>query len=758
MRRIGGTGQPTRFKTRTRTAYPALVSALALVAGLLYGAALPSEAQAASSTAATVTPVVPAAAQTVTTVTLITGDRVAVTSAHGGTTAQLVPSADSGPAETYRTPGGDEYVVPAVAAPYLGRQLDSSLFDVSALLRDGFTTGAHIPVSVAYAAGVTPSAPPGVTLTSVSGQSASGYLTSASTASFAAGLRAAIGADVRSGQPAGSGALFGGVTGVYLAGGLTIGAVSPHYVMHDVQIDETDLSGNPLASGEVLFNDLDDLEAGYGNVPVDDGVGRVALPAGHYLASSLFFDFDDSGNLSAIRLITDDEVTVPTSGTAPDVKLSEADATSAITVRTPRPATQQLLNIMTYDSDVAGDIGGTGIIGISDTPTYVNAVAKPPVGWVRLQITWSGVGPAPGPAYRYDVAFSETGVPADEAYVVRPSQIATVKQSYYADPAEGTNGILFNTVYDQTVNALMANGGFLVTGGAAQTMPSTVTDYLGTADTGEWGQSIFTPNYTSIQADLRTFTGGENTTISWLHGPLAPSIGQHTGQQFCDACTAGASLDLGFVPIGDSAPDHSGWFPGETDDFAFYRDGVLVYDGSAEGIDAAGLNTAPATYRAVYTRDASGDSGVSQSAYAVTDLTVDSATGVALPSEDSCYGQSATTPCRLLPALTLDYQLDTDLTNTSDKPIELLRLGVSHVAYDGAESHAAITSAAVSVSFDGGTTWQKAVMTGSRGRYIAAWVNPASAKGTSPELKVGATDAVGGRITQTIVDAYTIAK
>ncbi|HWG28787.1 hypothetical protein [Actinospica sp.] len=755
MGRKGRTGQFAGLSTRTRIPSAALVSAFALVAGLLYGAAVPSVAQAASSSGVTVTPAVSATARTV---TLVTGDRVTVMSSDGHTSAQLVPAAGSGPAETYQQPGGDQYVVPAVAEPYLGRQLAPALFDVSALLRDGLGTAARIPVSVTYAAGVSPSAPPGITLTAVSGQSASGYLTPASTASFTAGLRASIGADVKAGRPAGSGPLFGGVTGVNLAAGTTIGAVSPRYPMHDVQIDETDTAGKPIAAAAVLFNDLDNLEAGYGNVPVDNGVGRVALPAGHYLATSLVFDFDVNGALAAIHWITDDEVTVPASGTVPTVKLSEAEATSAITVSTPRPSTERGLNVTLYDSDAAGHIAGTGILGFT-TPTYVNPVAKPPVGWVRLQVSWSGVGPATGPAYRYDVAFSANDVPADESYVVRPDQVATVKQSYYADPADGTNGTLFNTVYDQTVNAVLAEGGFLITAGSPQTMPSTVTDYIGTADTGEWGQSIFTANFTTIQADIRTFTGGESTAISWLHGPLAPVIGQHTGPQFCQVCTAGASLILGFDPVGDSAPDHAGYFLGATnDDFILYRNGVIVFSGAADGVESGNLNTAPATYRAVYTRDASGAAGVSQSADVLTDLTVDSATSLALPSEDSCYGQSATAPCRLLPALTLDYRLDTDQTNTSDQPIELLQLGVGHVGFDRVESHAAITSAAVSVSFDGGKTWQQATTTGSGGRYIAAWDNPTSAKGTSPELKVSATDAVGGSITQTIVDAYTIAK
>jgi hypothetical protein len=717
---------------------------------------VPSAAQAASSAAdGTVTPLVAAAAQTV---TLVTGDRVTLTSSDGHTSAVLVPAAGSGPAETYQQPGGDEYVVPAVAAPYLGRQLSPLLFDVSALLRDNVVAGAHIPVSVTYAAGVIPSAPPGITLTSVSGESASGYLTAASTASFTAGLRASIGADVKAGRAAGTGALFGGVTGVNLAAGTTIGAVAgPHYVMHDVQIDETDTAGKPIAGTDVLFNDLDNLDAGYADVPVDDGVGRVALPAGHYVATSLVFDYDATGNIASIHWMTDDQVTVPTSGTVPTVKLSEAQATSPITVSTPRPATVRSLNVSLYDSDVAGHIGGTGILGFS-VPTYVNAVANPPVGWVRQQISWSGVGPATGPAYRYDVAFSTNNVPADETFVVRPGQFATVRQSYYGDPAEATNGTVFNTVYDQTVNAVLAGGGFLLTAGEAQTMPSTVTDYIGTADTGVWGQGVFTANYTSIYADVRTFTGGENTAISWLHGPLVPTIGQHGGAAFCQACTAGSSLYLAFSSVGDSAPDHSGNFNGGTGDFAFYRNGVLVSDGAGYGIEASGLNTTPATYRAVYTRDASAVPGVSQSAYVTTDLTVDSANGVALPSGGVCYGQSTATPCRVLPVLELNYQLNTDLTNTSDQPIELLQMGVSHVGYGNGESHAAITSAAVSVSFDGGKTWQPATIEGSAGKYIAAWDNPASAKGTSPELKVSATDAIGGQITQTIVDAYTIAK
>jgi hypothetical protein len=87
-----------------------------------------------------------------------------------------------------------------------------------------------------------------------------------------------------------------------------------------------------------------------------------------------------------------------------------------------------------------------------------------------------------------------------------------------------------------------------------------------------------------------------------------------------------------------------------------------------------------------------------------------------------------------------------------------MRLLVGHVSYNGAGSTAAIKPVTVSVSFNGGKTWQQATLTGSGGSYTATWPNPASAKGTDPSLRVTATDALGGSITQTITSAYTIAR
>ena len=118
------------------------------------------------ATAATAAPT-PFAVTGTQTITLITGDQVTVRTSNGKPIYQT--KSGSGFA-SFSDGTGDHYVVPAVALPYLGTQLDRSLFDVSALDRDGVTS--KLPVHLSFSGGVTPAAPAGVTFTSVTGSTA----------------------------------------------------------------------------------------------------------------------------------------------------------------------------------------------------------------------------------------------------------------------------------------------------------------------------------------------------------------------------------------------------------------------------------------------------------------------------------------------------------------------------------------------------------------------------------------------------------
>jgi hypothetical protein len=351
-------------------------------------------------------------------------------------------------------------------------------------------------------------------------------------------------------------------------------------------------------------------------------------------------------------------------------------------------------------------------------------------------------------------------VPADESFVTKPSQYATVNEHFSSDPAASTQ--YPGTLLNGAVDASNANGAVTtVANFNGQQMPGNLTDYLGTGDGGGWAQDAGYPSGLFEQGDAMHYAGGQTYTVNWGHGPLAPGFGQHTGYQYCQACTAGTSLSLVFAPFDDSDPSHAGYsfLPGSSD-FTLYQDGSEIFTAAGQdGVDLQGVPATPATYRAVF--DTSLGGGLSQSTQTHTDLTVpytpQAAAGSALPAGDGCYGQSASTPCAVLPVLNLDYHLVSNEDNTSSAPIQRMNLTVGHVTYDGMGSHARITSAAVSVSFDGGTTWQPAIVAGVNGHYVVTWPNPASARGTDPELKVSATDAAGGAITQTITNAYTIA-
>jgi len=190
-----------------------------------------------------------------------------------------------------------------------------------------------------------------------------------------------------------------------------------------------------------------------------------------------------------------------------------------------------------------------------------------------------------------------------------------------------------------------------------------------------------------------------------------------------------------------------------------------VFDKSgASGADLTGLPAGTSTFREVYDMKFSDLSYVSQSTATHTDLTFRYTLGLdpsnTLPSGYICSddgGVTVTAPCQVLPVMSLNYQLAADLHNTSAAPEQTMRLTVGHLSYGGHGSHAPITSARVSVSFDGDKTWVPALVAGFAGHYTVCWQNPVSAAGTSPELKVTATDALGGSITQTITAAYTIA-
>ena len=682
-------------------------------------------------------------------ITLITGDRVLLR-ADGGYSAIAAPGS-TGSLDTFQNAGGDRYFVPGTALPYYATELDPSLFDTNALIAAG--ASGQVPLKLTFAPGSAPTAPAGVTITSVSGSTATGYLTPASGPAFAAALRAKVGADHAAGKPLGSTPLAPGLTGISLAGATPPAVATPHYPLHILTIDAVDLTGKPVAGATVLLINVDSVRTADIILPINNGMDKVAVPAGNYTAIGLFDDIDAKGNLTAMRTTVQD-LSVPNTGNA-TATINESAATAQVGFTVPKPVDAQYQLTTITRQDAAGNSAGFGEIDFgAPPPTYISPTPAPATGKLDYLVQWGGSATATDQNYHYDVAFgSPNGIPAQEQDNVSQDQVATVTERFSADPAaKGAQGSFLVGASDPL---LAQSGGSMI--GYGTPMPGDLTDYLASTVGGLWQQGSFGQNV-AFQGDLQTYRARHDYTVDWAHGPLAAKFGQHTGWQECFACFSGNTLSLIFNAVGDSDPTHAGLlFTQPTDvHFTLYRNGTSVFD--QDGYLGAVLDNQPntaATYRAVFDLNMTGVAGFSQSAVTHTDLTVRyPGNGPTLPAPSVCQGQTASTPCTILPALSLNYQLDTDENNTSTSPVQVLNLSVGHVSYDGAGSHAPITGTHVQVSFDNGSTWQQVPVIGFAGHYVALWANKA---GTSPSLKVSATDAAGGSITQTITNAYTAA-
>ncbi|HKN51913.1 MAG TPA: hypothetical protein VJX66_05395, partial [Amycolatopsis sp.] len=118
-------------------------------------------------------------------------------------------------------------------------------------------------------------------------------------------------------------------------------------------------------------------------------------------------------------------------------------------------------------------------------------------------------------------------------------------------------------------------------------------------------------------------------------------------------------------------------------------------------------------------------------------------------------GQDGTAPdCSALPLLTANYRLDTAMDGTISA-----RQGKAVVTFGHTPGawNLPIRQAKFEVSFDGGTTWQRACLDQvGYNRYRATWDNPSAAKATDVALRVSATDIFGASISQRVTAAYTV--
>ena len=762
-----------QFMPRPATSAAALAAAAVLVTG---GVSAPSGAAMRPTPRASVPGAVTAPTRTI---VLLNGNEL-VTGPTTGIPA-LVPGARSRLARPMLALdlGGQAYDIPQVALPYLGRGLDPDLFRVSSLLRAETTT--RLPVTVSYR-GRAPSLP-GVTMSRASGGTARGFLTPAGAATFGAALaRQSISDHARGSY--GQDGLFADGVSIRLAGLPATGRPAPAFPMHTLTVTGTNQAGKPDTGDQVMVFNADNSTRFADPVEsanvFDHGVTKFSVPAGHYWAIGLFPTVLKKEFEWHVPILPQFTVSANTT-----VHIDERTADSLIGVKTPRAAGPVDQTLELRHPGAAGPAASLWWFG-GYSPLFISPTTRrPTVGTLQAYVFEHLFSPvkAPGTPYEYDVAFADTsGLIPRQHYVVRPSGLATVHARYYSDASttgyESRFGVF--PVQWKTVPGVL----FL-----ARRMPRQQTEYMTGNPAVLWADSAEQSSQGLAggqRDDLRTFHAGEQLDESWNAYPLhagyntnlvgAANLSPTPAPPIPSASRMSDTLTLDVMPFSDSTLGHlsaSGFFGGLATSFGKIT-GHYEIDENGKAIAAGNplkrdrevgpfgefhtqvtLSPHPATIRLVL--DASRKAKIytlSTASHTVWTWRSRRESGARLPPGWSCALTRRDTgadnrSCAVQPMMTLEYAVAGLSLHGSTRPgRQTIHLAAGHLQL---VKPSTVTRTSVSVSFDGGTTWQRAKVTGHDGSYTATFTAPANAK---VSLRTTAADAAGSSIAETITNAY----
>jgi hypothetical protein len=705
---------------------------------------------------------------------LITGDRILTRPGVTGLGAILAAPGDLSSGEmTAFGVGGTSYDIPRAALPFLGHGLDLSLFEPQLLLaaeRDG-----RLPVRVGYHQRVP--VLPGVTITRSGGGTAFGYLTNSSARIFEAALDHQQAAD-QADATGGTGGMFADGTTIGLATAVPlVPSADPELPMHAVTVKATNLSGQPDTGGAVQVFNVTNTSLGTEGALFSHGEAKFSLPAGSYFALGSF-----SPAPQVERTVVLPQFTVTGNTT---VTMRETSADSKFTVVTPRRAAPAMTDVWFLRSGASGPpfvIEGAfpGRDQVWLSPTH----ARPTVGTLRFSVNQQLESP-PGVKIPYQYTVSFTGPPGAipaQRHVLGVQDLATIHERFY-QPATTTGTWAFNGSFPGTSpNDNQAWFGFIGPEGPELTLPGQLTEYAGGTGTAqmEWsGQYQAAASTPFVVETPRLLRPGQQLTDDWSAYPLHPGADQllttlpemfsADGATLPSAVRTGNTLQLQLDPFDDSAPGHMiGWVqakPGAGQATGTYRisqDGRTIASGNAVAAAKFGsfyttatLSPRPSTIEFMLSYARVGQ-GAALPAATTTVWTWRSAPepGEKLPPAWTCVGYTyGHRDCAAQPMLVLRYAVaNLSLRDAAPAGRQAIHLTVGHIQ---PATGSAITKASVSVSFDGGGTWQPARVSGCGGSYTASFTAPA---GTTVSLRTSAADAAGGTITETITGAYQVAR
>jgi len=722
------------------------LSGAAIIGALLVGTS------AASGTAALASAPGGQALAKTQTVQLITGDTVRLrTDATGRQTVEIIKALHSGPGSVFRSyiSGGDRYVVPQSAVPYLGSTLDPGLFDVTRLARHA---GTSLSVHVTTRAGGS-AALPGLRLRAGSDGTMTGSFSAASAKAFG---RALAGQSMRDHASATH------VTGIFR----TVAKVAPSSGSAPsrpaspadsvLTIKGINWAGDPDNGDSYNIYNVDDINLFATTITFQGGTAQVTVPDGHYAAVGFFYDFS-TGTIYQNTLA---QFTVSGKTT---VTIDARDATSAASITTPKDSVT-FSNAMGIGRADANGLLGSYSFTAGDQKFYVKPIKKAPsVGklyyWFYNR-SFSAAGKAAKP-YSYDLKYGSTGtIAADQSYTPTQASLAGIKAMYGADKS-GQRSLDARFVafpWEQ----------FIIASDAEHTAPLTRMEYY-TADKNLYNAGVdyqvYVPDPFTLTGEIdsswRTYKAGYSATQPWGDDPAHPRLLEHDvylNQTVCPACISGTTLDGLAFPFGDGSPEHR-TYPdqptaglSETSNWSVTADGDIAQQGTGVLVAAAGVGSANEYGINYTTTRSSADFTLSTKSSTKWTVPAGAPTGD-LPKGWTCT-LSGGTNCKVLELMTASYDLPSDSLGRIASGDVSGTFTIGHLA-DGAFK---VKSLKVKVSFDGGKTYSDATVASSGGGAFTVdfTVPPKGQTDGFGALWVSAKDSIKGSFQEKITNAFGV--
>jgi hypothetical protein len=492
------------------------------------------------------------------------------------------------------------------------------------------------------------------------------------------------------------------------------------------------------------------------------GEAKFSVPVGTYWAIG---DFVNSA-FTAERLTVLPQFAVR-GNTA--VTVSERAANSEITMATPRATVAQQTTFQMIRTGLPG-VSFSASWTTSGLSLWVNQTTKKPTfGGFRTftSATMTSPAGAHGVPYAYNLLYQgPDGVIPPQHYVVNAADIATVTERFYQRLKSLGGWLVFG--------AFPAQLGILFAQVLPVRLPVVQTQYFSAGPYIAWQAAYieFLNDFAGGQSEsFHTLPAGQQVTEDWGSYPLhpQPDVQLLTGRfadllpQYPSAFRTGDKLYLSETPFSDNYPGHfgAGYFgaAGSTsiDSYAVYQNGIKIAHGDPGlGIAPIRVSQQPSVIRFLLDAATWGaDYPLSPSSQTVWTWKTFAQPHAQVPASWYCgftAGFKLLRQCAVQPLLTLSYQVrGLSLTGLTAPGPQQIDVSAGHLQL---AAQAAITGASAAYSLNDGQSWRPATVTmTAAGQFRIGFDAPA---GVDVTLRVTATDAGGGSITETIVRAYGV--